>query len=163
MGAGLVGRKRAAAIGSDELVGCYDVVGASSEALAADYGGRACRSLEELLELRPDIVIVAAVHSELAGIASTALEAGASVLVEKPAGVSVSDIDNLATAEKRSGLRVKVGLTIVSTRASLGRLRGRGPGYMEMFYTSGRGTATAAGSGMKRSGELTRLGRAAAR
>ena len=99
----------AAAIGSDELVGCYDIVGASSEALVADFGGRACRSLDELLELRPDIVIVATVHSELAAIASTALESGANVLVEKPAGVSVSDIDNLAATAERSGLRVKVG------------------------------------------------------
>ena len=76
MGAGLVGRKRAAAIGSDELIGCYDIVGASSEALVADFGGRACRSLHELLELRPDIVIVATVHSELATIASTAWNPG---------------------------------------------------------------------------------------
>ena len=57
---------------------------------------RPARTLDELLALRPDVVIVATVHDQLAGIACRALEAGAHVLVEKPAGIGVAEIDRIA-------------------------------------------------------------------
>jgi predicted dehydrogenase len=109
-GCGLIGAKRAEAIGvADELVGCYDVDLASAEALAQPHGARACASFEELLALEPAVVIVAVSHDSLAELTERAVEGGAHVLVEKPAGLSVSQIDRLIAAERRSQRRVKVG------------------------------------------------------
>lgn len=109
VGCGLIGTKRAEALGDDLLVGTYDVDAAASARLAAAHGARACAGLDELLALSPDVVVVAAIHSELAGLAVAALEAGAHVLLEKPAGTGVADIDRVAAAAVRAGRLVKVG------------------------------------------------------
>ena len=109
VGCGLIGRKRAEALGSDELVGCFDVRPGAAESLAADFGGKVCATLAELLELEPDVVIVAVVHRALAESACAALKAGSHVLVEKPAGIGVADVDRLAAQAKASARRVKVG------------------------------------------------------
>ena len=98
VGCGLIGNKRAAALGEDELVGCMDVRAELAEALAERCGGDACGSLAELLSTQPDVVIVATTHDQLASLAVTALDAGAHVLVEKPAGISVADVDRIAAA-----------------------------------------------------------------
>lgn len=110
VGCGLVGFKRAAALRTgDELVGCCDVSSAAAEALAHEHGGRACASVEQLLDLKPDVVIVAVSHDALAELAEQALAAGAHVLVEKPAGLGTAQIERLIATRRRSGLRVKVG------------------------------------------------------
>jgi len=109
VGCGLIGNKRAAALGGDELVGCMDVRAELAEALAERYGGDACGSLAELLGTRPDVVIVAVTHDQLASLSVTALDAGAHVLVEKPAGISASDVDRIAHAAADTGRLVKVG------------------------------------------------------
>jgi predicted dehydrogenase len=109
IGCGLIGHKRAQALGEDELVACYDVDAAAADRLAAEHGGTACRSLDELLAARADVVVVATPHDRLAAAAVRALEAGAHVLVEKPAGISVADVDRIAAAAAAAGRRVKVG------------------------------------------------------
>jgi predicted dehydrogenase len=109
-GCGLIGTKRAGALGTrDELVGCFDVSPASGEAFALEHGTCACSTIEELLELGPDVVVVAVSHDALAGLAELALEGGAHVLVEKPAGLGVAQIERLIAAERRCRRRVKVG------------------------------------------------------
>jgi predicted dehydrogenase len=105
----LIGRKRAEALGGDELVGCYDIQPGAAQALVDDLGGSACPSLEALLALRPDVVVVAVVHNALAEAACAALRAQAHVLVEKPAGIGLADIDRIATQAKASDRLVKVG------------------------------------------------------
>ena len=110
VGCGLIGRKRAEALRSDdELVGCTDVVREAAAALAADFGGRPCSDLEELLALAPDVVVVATSHDRLAELAGIALEAGAHVLVEKPAGLGTAEIDGLSAVASRAARYVKVG------------------------------------------------------
>jgi predicted dehydrogenase len=109
VGCGLIGRKRAAALGGDELVGAYDVVPEAAGALAADFGGAAVGDLDALLALAPDVVVVATSHSELAGAAVRALQGGAHVLVEKPSGVGVADVDRIAEAARAARRVVKVG------------------------------------------------------
>ncbi len=110
VGCGLIGRKRAEALRpQDELVGCSDLVAETAERLAADFGGRACAGPEEILELRPDVVVVATSHDQLAPLSERALAAGAHVLVEKPAGLGVAQIDGLIEAAERAGRKVKVG------------------------------------------------------
>jgi predicted dehydrogenase len=110
VGCGLIGAKRALALApADELVGCYDIDGAATGALARRHGGRACATMEELLALAPDVVIVATVHDRLAELAERALIAGAHVLVEKPAGISTAQIDRLIEHARARERLVKVG------------------------------------------------------
>ncbi|MGI8624661.1 MAG: Gfo/Idh/MocA family protein [Solirubrobacteraceae bacterium] len=109
VGCGLIGRKRAAALDGDELVGCFDVDPDASRALAAEHRSRACGSLRALLDLRPDVVIVAVTHDRLSEVSVAALGHGAHVLVEKPAGLSVAQVDAIAAAAAAADRRVKVG------------------------------------------------------
>jgi predicted dehydrogenase len=110
VGCGLIGAKRAAALApEDELLACYDVNQQAAQGLAELYDARACATLEELLATGPEVVVVAAVHDRLAGLAELALRAGAHVLVEKPAGLSTAQIDRLIECQRVSGRLVKVG------------------------------------------------------
>jgi predicted dehydrogenase len=109
VGAGLIGTKRARVLGGDELLGVYDVNTEAAERFAAEFGVPAADSLEDLLAGRPDIVIVAVPHHLLAELACTALGAGAHVLVEKPGGIGVADIERVEAAAAAAGRLVKVG------------------------------------------------------
>lgn len=110
VGCGLIGRKRAEALRpQDHLVGCTDIVSNAAARLAADFGGRACAGLDELLGLEPEVVVVATTHDQLAPLAAQALNGGAHVLVEKPAGLGTWQVEELSRAAERSSRLVKVG------------------------------------------------------
>jgi predicted dehydrogenase len=110
LGCGSIGSKRAAALApGDELVACYDVDERAAARLAAEHRTSACDSVEELLAAEPDVVVVAVVHDRLAALAEQALEAGAHVLVEKPAGVSSAQLERLIDCRRACGRLVKVG------------------------------------------------------
>ena len=109
VGCGLMGRKRAAALGEDRAVAVCDADPSRAEVLASETGARAVPDLDAVLEHRPDVVVVATTHNALAGAACRALEGGAHVLVEKPAGRTVEDVDRIAAAAAAAGRRVKVG------------------------------------------------------
>ena len=109
-GCGLVGRKRAEALrAEDELVGCTDVRPEAASELAGEFGARPCTDLPGLLELEPDVVIIATPHDRLAPLALEALANGANVLVEKPAGLGSKQVEELSRAAERAGRLVKVG------------------------------------------------------
>ena len=110
IGCGLIGDKRAGALGpGDEVIGATDPVALRAAELVGRYGGRACASVDELLALGPDVALVAATHDQLAPLAVQALRAGAHVLVEKPAGLSTRDVDGVAAAAAQADRFVKVG------------------------------------------------------
>ncbi|MCZ4494202.1 MAG: Oxidoreductase domain protein [Conexibacter sp.] len=109
IGCGLMGRKRAAALGDDHVVGAYDLRLDAAEALVGEFGGTACATLDDLLALKPDVVVVATSHDQLAPNSVAALEAGSHVLVEKPAGIGVADVDRIAAAAQAAGKVAKVG------------------------------------------------------
>jgi predicted dehydrogenase len=110
VGCGLIGRKRAEALADvDRVVAALDPVAGRADELGGAHGGVACERLESLLELAPDVVVVAATHDELAPLTLRALAAGAHVLVEKPAGLGSTQIRALRAAAQRAGRRVKVG------------------------------------------------------
>jgi predicted dehydrogenase len=110
VGCGLIGHKRAQALGrGDRVVGAADPVFERAAELAAAHGGRACADLDELLSLAPDVVVVATTHDQLTPLALRALQAGSHVLVEKPAALGTAQVELLLQAERRSGRRVKVG------------------------------------------------------
>jgi predicted dehydrogenase len=109
VGCGVVGRKRAAALGNDKLVVCYDTVESAAHSVAAEFGAHAVASLDDLFAAGCDVIIVAVTHDQLAGISCRALEAGADVLVEKPGGIGLADVERLCEAAERTRRRVKVG------------------------------------------------------
>ena len=110
VGCGLIGRKRAQALGAgDALVGVTDTVAAAATRLADEFAVPACHDLDALLALGSDVVIVAVTHDQLAGIVERALAAGAHVLVEKPAALGTAQVARLADAAASAGRRVKVG------------------------------------------------------
>ena len=110
VGAGLIGGKRAAALSpDDELLGVHDTVSGRAIEFAERFGTRAFVSLQELLAEAPDVVVVATTHDALAAVSVDALDAGAHVLVEKPAGLCVADIDRISEASRSAGRLVKVG------------------------------------------------------
>ncbi len=109
-GCGLIGRKRAEALGpEDTLLGCVDLVPEAAATLAADHGAVAHESFDALLDDDPDVVIVAVPHDQLAELAERALDAGVHVLIEKPAGLGTSQVERLQAAAEHAGRRVKVG------------------------------------------------------
>jgi predicted dehydrogenase len=111
VGCGLIGRKRAAALGKARLVACADTVAERAEALArSSPGASATRSVAELVG-RPDveIVIVSTTNDALAPAATRALEAGKHVLLEKPAGRTLAEVDALIAVADKAGRRVRVG------------------------------------------------------
>jgi predicted dehydrogenase len=110
IGCGLIGDKRAAALRpEDEVVGATDPAAARADALVARYGGRACPGIDALLELEPEVAIVATTHDQLTPMAERALGAGAHVLVEKPAGLGTAQIERLSQVAAEAGRVVKVG------------------------------------------------------
>jgi predicted dehydrogenase len=109
VGCGLMGRRRAAALGTDRVVAVCDVDPARADVLASETGARPVPDLDAVLEHRPDVVVVATTHDALADAACRALSAGAHALVEKPAGRTVAEVDRVAAAAAAAGRRVKVG------------------------------------------------------
>ncbi len=90
IGCGLIGNKRAAALGEHSLVAVADPDSARAAQLAARHAG--CESFSDWREaaLRSDVdlVIVSTTNDMLAPITVAAASAGKHVLVEKPAAQS---------------------------------------------------------------------------
>lgn len=110
VGCGLIGQKRANALGTGRVVACCDTAGDRAQTLARSRGAAVCGDWRELVKRSDvDIVIVATTNEALAPIALGAVEAGKHVLVEKPAARSVAEIKPLIEAAKKRGVRVRVG------------------------------------------------------
>lgn len=113
IGCGLIGRKRLGALpeGSGLAVAC-DLDEGRARGLAESAGGGA-RAMTEFREAVADaeveVVVVATLNGSLAEITLAAIEAGKHVLVEKPGGISVAEIEGLERAAAKAGVRVRVG------------------------------------------------------
>jgi predicted dehydrogenase len=112
VGCGLIGQKRATALGSACLVACADVVLERAQALAGTVPGVSAYSDWQRVLDHPgvDIVIVATSNDALAQVAQAAASAGKHVLVEKPAARNVRELGLIAEAAHKSGVLVHVGL-----------------------------------------------------
>jgi predicted dehydrogenase len=111
VGCGLIGQKRAKALGTGgKLVACADIDMNRAEALARSAGAKAFRDWRELVwSPLVDVVIVATLHDSLAEITCTAAEAGKHVLVEKPAARNAAELEPVIVAAAKHGVKVHVG------------------------------------------------------
>lgn len=110
VGCGMIGRKRASALGAGRLVACADADVARARALAAGGEAKASGDWRDVLALRDvEVVVVATLHDSLAEITLAAIEAGKHVLVEKPAARSSAELEPVIAAAERHGTMVHVG------------------------------------------------------
>lgn len=111
IGCGLIGQKRARALGQGgQLVACADLDVARAESLARINGAKVYRDWRELVwSPLVDVVIVATLHDSLAEITRTAAEAGKHVLVEKPAARNAAELGPVIEAAAKHGVKVHVG------------------------------------------------------
>jgi predicted dehydrogenase len=110
VGCGLIGRKRADALGDARLIACADIEIDRARALASHASSVSTTDWREVINRDDvDVVIVSTINSLLAEISAAALNAGKHVLVEKPAGRNVAELDSVIAAQKRSGKLAHVG------------------------------------------------------
>jgi predicted dehydrogenase len=112
IGCGLIGKKRLAGLpaGSKLAVACDTNPARADELVKLAGTGRAVADFKQAIASpEVDAVITATFNSMLAEVSAAAIRAGKHVLVEKPAGVSVKQIDELIALEKRHGVCVRVG------------------------------------------------------
>ncbi len=111
IGCGLIGQKRAAALGeAASVMACADIVVERAISLASRSGGTHSDDWREVVKRDDvDVVVVSTVNSLLSEISVAALEAGKHVLLEKPAARSVKELDRVIAASKTSGKLVHVG------------------------------------------------------
>ena len=111
VGCGLIGQKRAKALAGAKLVTCADIDAGRAAALARTADGATASADWRAAIDRPDVqvVVVATVNDSLAEISRFAAAAGKHVLVEKPAGRSVAEIDGVIDAAASTDALVRVG------------------------------------------------------
>jgi predicted dehydrogenase len=112
VGCGLIGKKRLAGLpaGAKLAVACDSNLARAEDLVKLAKTGRASSDFEEAVaDPQVDAVIVAVINSALAEVSAAAIRAGKHVLVEKPAGVSVAQIDELLALSKKRGVCVRVG------------------------------------------------------
>ena len=111
VGCGLIGRKRANALGAGgRLMACMDLDSSKAQKLALD---RECEFLSNWKELisRKDVelVIVSTLHDSLAEITQAAIIEGKHVLVEKPAARKAEELEPLLELKRQHEAKVRVG------------------------------------------------------
>jgi predicted dehydrogenase len=111
IGCGLIGHKRMNLLPRGSVVAACDLRIEQARKLAAHCEGCiSTDSLEEALSVSGvEVVMIATINSDLARVALAAIEAGKHVLVEKPAGIKMSEIVALEQAAQRKGVLVRVG------------------------------------------------------
>ena len=114
IGCGVIGNKRAKALGDSPLIAVADVNLERADQLAHQHPG--CLATEDWKSaaLREDVnlVVVATTNDKLAEISTAALDAGKHILVEKPAARNSAELAPVIAAQKRSGRIAKVGFNL---------------------------------------------------
>lgn len=113
VGCGLIGQKRAAALGAHgRLIACVDKNVARARSLAAVSNSKFFDDWRDAIRLdEVDVVIVATLHDSLADISLAAIQAGKHVLVEKPAARTSAELLPVIAAAEKYQVKVHVGFS----------------------------------------------------
>ena len=87
----------------------YDAIPARAEALAEKFGGKVCRSAEELIASDLDAVSVCVANVYHADLTVKALKAGKHVLCEKPMATTLEECEAMVEAARVSGKHLMIG------------------------------------------------------
>jgi predicted dehydrogenase len=111
VGCGLIGHKRAKALGGHKLVAAADANLARAQQLASAYPGCEASADWQAVAARADVdlVIVATTNDALAPVTDAAVCHGKHVLVEKPAARSADELAPVVLHARAAGVQVKVG------------------------------------------------------
>ncbi len=112
IGCGLIGKKRVTGMpaGAKLVVTCDTNLARAEELVKLAKAGRSCADFNDAVaDPQVEVVFVATLNSTLQPIALAAVKQGKHVLVEKPAGISVAELDELEAAAKKTGALVRVG------------------------------------------------------
>jgi predicted dehydrogenase len=111
VGCGLIGYKRARALGDGRLVAVADPRLDRARQLAAQFPGcDASAAWQEVADRNDvDAVIVATTNDALAAVTLAAVRRGKHVLVEKPAARNAAELEPVVEAARAAGVVVKVG------------------------------------------------------
>jgi predicted dehydrogenase len=111
IGCGLIGHKRANALGGSRLVAVADTDAGRADRLAARFPGCDAGTDAIATATRADVdaVIIATTNDALATLALAAIRAGKHVLVEKPGARNARELEPVADAAREAGVVVKVG------------------------------------------------------
>ena len=111
IGCGLIGQKRANALGSGgNLIACADIAIDRAASLANRFNAKSFNDWRDLIALNEvDIVIISTLHDSLAEITLAAVRSGKNVLVEKPAARTSAELEPILLALQESSAKVHVG------------------------------------------------------
>lgn len=112
VGAGLIGKKRAAAVAEifGKVVAIADTELGKAEALAKPYGAFACGDWRDLIgRSGVEVVIVAIPNDRLAACACDAMKAGKHVLIEKPGARNVTELQRVKEIATQTGRVARLG------------------------------------------------------
>lgn len=112
VGCGFMGRLHAATLAQatgGELTAVFDADPAAAVRTAEAHGARACTSLDELLAMDLDGVVVATPDHAHRDSVVRAAQAGLGVLVEKPLATRLDDADAMIAATYAAGVPLLVG------------------------------------------------------
>jgi len=111
IGCGLIGQKRLNNLPPGSVTVACDLNLERAKKLASQSAGCVATDSVEQAVTSPnvDAVMVATLNSTLAPIAMQAVQAGKHVLVEKPAGITVAELEKLQTLATKHGVLVRTG------------------------------------------------------
>jgi predicted dehydrogenase len=112
VGCGLIGKKRLTGLpaGSKLVVACDTNLSRAEELVKLAKAGQAIADFKQAVaDPRVDAVIVATINSALTEVSAAAIRAGKPVLVEKPVGICVRQIDELIALADQRGVCVRIG------------------------------------------------------
>lgn len=112
IGCGLIGKKRLAGlpVGSKMVIACDTNLARAEDLVKLAQNGRAMADFKKAVaDPEVEAVIVATINSALAEVSAAAIRAGKHVIVEKPAGISVKQLDELIALAEKHRVCVRVG------------------------------------------------------
>lgn len=112
IGCGLIGKKRLTGMPADArlVVACDTNLSRAEELVKQAKSGRAVTDFQDAVsDPQVQAVFVSTLNSTLAPITLAAVKNGKHVLVEKPAAISVAELDEIEIAARKSGALVRVG------------------------------------------------------